>query len=410
MKNKIILLFSVLLIFCKAKGQINRAQANLTLTNNSKLEGILKNKDWEETPSTIEFKIIDEKQYKSYTPNDLLSFSFGNVVYISKRVLTEHASTELQDLPYTFPKYDTSVEHVFLKQLFKDKIGLYEYVHSNGVTNFYVEDEHGNFSLLIHKRYIDDESKLVSIDKYKNQLSFYLSGCNKSTQLIEKSSYTSASLTSLFKKYNQCLGAKITHEEKVVIKPNLTLYGGISHSKLHYVEDASKLMSGPTFKPTTSYSFLISCGLPLSKRFQKRQLVAEIGLKNIHSNAIDSIGNDFGYAHIYDVNVQMRFLKVNFLYKYLLMNSDEVKLFVDAGLGFGKAIQNKSFIHVLDNNVFFTNKGHVQTFEGFITLGVGGAYKKISTLLRYEFGNAGSVPTNRSNTQTVYVFVGYRIF
>jgi hypothetical protein len=65
---------------------------------------------------------------------------------------------------------------------------------------------------------------------------------------------------------------------------------------------------------------------------------------------------------------------------------------------------------VLDNNVFFTNKGHVQTFEGFITLGVGGAYKKISTLLRYEFGNAGSVPTNRSNTQTVYVFVGYRIF
>lgn len=411
MKNQLKLFLISTLVLCNFKllSQKVNVEAKIVLKNDVEIQGTLKNRDWEESPLFIEFKSTDEKKYKKYIPEELKSFQTDDIKYISKEVVVDKASDDLQDLE-SEPRYDTLKTTVFLKQLVKGKVSLYEYNAHLSAMNYFVENEQGEIQRLVYKRFINGESKIQEVLKYKNQLSYYLFECAKSNEACEKVMYNEKALKNIITQFNQCVGsnAEIRKEEK--LKYTLSFYGGLSYSHINYAGEDNLLMVGVNYKNATSYSFLISAGFPISKRFQKRQLVGELGMHKLKTGGIDSIGTNYGYGHVYDINIDMTYLKASILYRYHLKNDQHLKYWIDGGLSLGVAIQNKNYIKVLDNNVVFSNKGSIQSHEDVLCVGIGTSYKRVTSMIRYEIGFGPSVPGTRATIQTAYFLLGIKLF
>ncbi len=411
MKNQLKLLLISTLVVCNFKlfSQKVNVEAKIVLKNNIEIQGTLKNRDWDESPLFIEFKANDEPNFKKYTPEDLKSFKGEDINYFSKEVVIDKASDDLQTLE-SEPRYDTMKASVFLKQLVKGKVSLYEFNAHLGAMNYFVENDQGEIQRLVYKRFINGESRIQEVLKFKNQLSYYLFECAKSSEACEKVMFNEKALKNIITQFNQCVGSKSDIRKEEKLNYSLCFYGGLSYSHINYAGEDKLLMVGVDYKNAASYSFLLSAGFPISKRFQKRQLVGELGMHKLKTGGIDSVGTNYGYGHVYEVNIDMTYLKATILYRYHLKNDQHLKYWIDGGLSIGVAIQNKSYIKVLDNNVMFKNKGSIQTHEDLLCIGFGTSYKRITSMLRYEIGLGPSVPGARATVQTAYILLGIKLF
>ncbi|MBL7772177.1 MAG: hypothetical protein JNM95_04920, partial [Chitinophagaceae bacterium] len=93
----------------------------------NRLEGLLRSKDWDVTPGTIQFK-VENTNFKTYQPSDILAFGNAGLNYIAAKVHIDLQSNSAEDL-LKYPRYDTSRFEAFLEEL---EPGLYRYKHSTG--------------------------------------------------------------------------------------------------------------------------------------------------------------------------------------------------------------------------------------------------------------------------------------
>jgi hypothetical protein len=406
-------LFFCMLLFvaisqCSAQGI--KTEAVIVLNDLTIRHGILKNRDWETSPEKIQFKIEEDDRFVTYTPSQIKSFSIGDIKYVSKYLLTDQTPIATNNLKRELI-FDTASKWVFVKQLISGKKPLYEYINANGVPNYFIEMTKDSIHLLIYKRYIDDQSKVEIVEKYKNQLTFYFSDCMEMLEDIKSISYSESSLLTIFAKYHQCKGQSTSQVKKEKLKYTFDISGGFTYSKIKFGGSPELLFSGGQFKSFSSYAFLISAGLPIVKKFQRRNIVAELGIKNNNIVGADSMQGGIGSSYLANINLKYSYIKGNLLYRHYFILLNNISAFADLGFSVGRAFRKKGEVRNVTNGLIYTNYNNLNASDANFTIGAGVLMHKILAMIRYEQGNLLTINSAiSSNIKTIYIMAGLRIF
>lgn len=405
------LLISVLLISALGvQAQRKKTEANLVLTDQTKVSGTLKFGDWENNPDKILFKASTQTSYTTYTPNDISSFSTSESTYISALVTLDKASNRLEDLQKDIV-YDTLQQQVFLKQLVVGPISLYQFNNANGTTNFFLKTADGEFHRLTYKRFMNDDSQLEEKNTFRNELNYFLQDCKKVIPSLNTVAYKANSLSNAMIAYARCKGKVIKIKEPEKPKKSLAIYAGVGYGNMKSKGMETLLINGVHFKPTLNPAFLISAGFPIASRFQKHQMQLEAGTKQLRISGIDSFAYNYYVGHLHSIDMNYIFAKLNLLYRYHFIKTEQLKVFGELGACFMFALQAKLEIKDLSTNKTYPNAKPFRKTEEALIGGLGLQVGRISALARYEYGTGlSSFSAIKTSSQTGSLFVGYQLF
>lgn len=184
--------------------QINFEQGYIINQNGEKIEGLIKNYDWKNNPTVIEFKQNKDNKAENLQTININEFSVGNIKYVKAKVLIDRSSSNLQSLSDT-ESLNSKEEVLLLKTLVSGKISLYGYNDSYVTRFFYKKESEDTFHQLEYKEYIkySEFEKIIKNEQYKNQLKKEFSDNSKiKNSDIERLSYKENSLTKIFVLYN----------------------------------------------------------------------------------------------------------------------------------------------------------------------------------------------------------------
>ena len=409
MKTNIILILVFLLFFKHSFSQNAKLSATVVLNNDSLKQGVLQYNDWENTPDKIQFKEIGHKEFEDYTPLDIQSFTVNGITYLSKIVVIEKKSILIEDLENEL-KYDTISKKVFIKQLVNGNKPLFQHITRTGVHNYYIELDKDSFLLLTFKRYLNENSRIEEINKYKNQLSFYLADCSEMASVITKMNYDEKSFLKIFNKYNDCKQSNVSISKIEKPKYTIDICAGIARTQINFGGESELPFAGSNYPASTNFTSLVSIGLPLTKRFQSRYIMLELGMKNMDLNGKDNFKGGNGGNYTMSVDYKYTYLKANLLFRKYLIQKKIFSGFADDGISFGKRIRMVGEAKNLSNGVILPSYQGLTSAEGNLILGIGTCIsKKIVGLARFEYGNLFSLRNDVSNKIKSWYFVlGYR--
>ena len=179
---------------------------------------MIKNADWNENPSEIEFKLNESDTSKKATIKEVKEFGINDISkYIRADTKIDLSTEELSKLN-TVRNPIWSDEQLFLKVLVSGKATLYSY-NGRSLQRFFYSLSDSTIQQLVYKEYLVDEGgnqdnfKLATNNGYMQQL-FLQVRCPETTMSsISTLSYTKSQLVKYFSKYNVCSGAPLANEK-----------------------------------------------------------------------------------------------------------------------------------------------------------------------------------------------------
>ncbi|SEA23719.1 outer membrane beta-barrel protein [Psychroflexus halocasei] len=174
--------------------------------NNSgqKITCLIKNVDWKNTPTQIEYKLQenDEAQLKSI--ETLNEFGINGISkYIKAKVEIDRSSKNINRLSQNRnPIF--SEENLFLKVLVEGQANLYEYNDGNLLRYFYSLKD-SEIKQLIYKKYKTVNGDVSENNRYRQQLWSDLSCDGFDQQKLEYINYSKRDLVKQFTKFNDCV-------------------------------------------------------------------------------------------------------------------------------------------------------------------------------------------------------------
>ena len=410
MKLYSLLLFSFLFVAIETQAQQKKVDASVTLRNGTILNGTLKFGDWDINPEKIQFKQNDSNRFDVLTPEQVVSFTTHLTTFESATVCIDKASREVADLQ-KYIVYDTMTQPVFLKQVASGPISLFQYTHQNGTVNFFIKTKEGQWHRLNYKRFLNDDFEIQEANTFRNELTYFLNDCPKVVPSLQTLNYTTSSLRTLLLSYARCKGQVIHEKEEPKPKKSLGIYGGLSYGSMNTKGMEILLLNGATFRPSVNAAFLVSAGFPILPRFQQHQIQLELGTKQLRISALDSKAYNFYMGHDFSIRINYMFAKLNLLYRYHVIKTDNFKLFADIGASFMVAMKADLEIKDLSTGKTYPNATPFRRTEESIIGGVGAHIGRISLLGRYEMGTGLSQTSAvKSHSGTGFLFAGYQLF
>jgi hypothetical protein len=229
---KQILSFTLLLCFILGYSQIKYESGYYINAQNVKVNGFIRNMDWNSNPTSIEFKSSLDGESKIKTIQEVKEFGiYDKSKYVRFEVEMDRSSDELDNLSHQRnPEFKKEI--VLLETLIEGKSSLYSYKESQ-FTRFFFQNEKEEITSLINKRYFIDVNKVATNEGFKNQLRAKVN-CNATDNKITSLRYNRNSLTKYFKDYNTCRNAEIIDYSEIDTKSKFNLYGkaGLSFASL----------------------------------------------------------------------------------------------------------------------------------------------------------------------------------
>ena len=173
---------------------------------NNKIDCFVKNLDWKNTPSEIEYKLDqNSNDIKTGNVNTIKEFGIGSsIVYSRHDVDIDKSSSELRDMSLS-PEPEFENETLFLRLLVKGKANLYYYSEDKIYRFFYNLDDN-EIEQLVYKKYLVDQSKVTTNKQYIGQLFDHLK-CNDLTiNDFKNLDYQRKDMIGIVSKYNACHG------------------------------------------------------------------------------------------------------------------------------------------------------------------------------------------------------------
>lgn len=220
-------LFLLLTFSNSMLGQIVFEEGYFINNNNQKIECLIKNYDWKNSPTKIEYKLNKDSEQITESINNVKEFVVSNLKYKRFFVAIDQSYQSISNLTKDREpifKEDT----IFLKTLIEGKASLY--VLGKKDLYFFTVDTSA-IKQLIHKEYITEYATVGVNNDFKSQLWIALQ-CECINVLdIEKTEYNKSNLIALFEKYNTCFGSDfenfIKNKKKIdfdlIIKPGFRL-------------------------------------------------------------------------------------------------------------------------------------------------------------------------------------------
>ena len=211
MKNPLLLLITIMLsINCYS--QITFEKGYFINNANQKVECFIKNIDWKNNPTKIEYKISENDAIKTIGLKTAKEFKIYNASkYIQRTVEIDKSNNNINNLSKT-KKVVLKTENLFLKVLIEGEANLYSY-EGKGILKYFYSTENNTIEQLIFKIYLTKDIKIGENNRFKQQLWNNLKCHSIKLNTIEKIQYKKKDLINLFSKYNNCTNSEFTNYE-----------------------------------------------------------------------------------------------------------------------------------------------------------------------------------------------------
>ncbi|MBL0682786.1 tRNA modification GTPase [Aquimarina mytili] len=201
--NKQTLTILFLLLSYYSQAQIKFESGYFITNAGEKVECLIKNMDWKNNPTQIEYKTSEDAESKSETIRTIKEFGIiGKSKYQKHQVNIDKSKEEIDNLS-TDRNPEFQLETLFLKVLVEGKANLYLYENQT-LRKFFFKTEDKPIEQLIYKRYKVSQSEIGKNTRYKQQLWNTLK-CDKiSLKKVEALRYYKNQMINLFVDYNTC--------------------------------------------------------------------------------------------------------------------------------------------------------------------------------------------------------------
>ena len=198
--------------------------------NGEKINGLIKNYEWKNNPSAIEYKLSNDHAIKKIDQTEFSEFGVGNLKFVRATVMIDKASSNINNLSST-KDFIKNEETILLKSVVDGEMSLYKYVGNGAVHFFYKKRDSELFQQLFYKEYLVQERYIQKNEEYKKQLAQEFSSSQKfNINEINKLSYKEAELIKIFSFYNGPV-SRITNENTKTKNFYIYIKPGIGFSK-----------------------------------------------------------------------------------------------------------------------------------------------------------------------------------
>lgn len=231
--NKTIFAILIVVFSIKSHSQINFDKGYYINNKGDKVEGFIKNLDWKNNPTEIEFRLSDDTSPEKIGISTIQEFGIDRFSkYVRCRVQIDRSSSDIDKLTVVREAWFKE-EELFLKVLIEGKTSLFSFEDGNLNRYFYSIDD-DEIVQLVFRKYLNKDNKIATNYGYKQQLWTDLKCPEISRADVEKVSYTKSDLIDFFSKFNQCSQQEFTNFEEYQKKDlfNLSIRPGLNFSSL----------------------------------------------------------------------------------------------------------------------------------------------------------------------------------
>ena len=198
-----------------------------------KMEGLVKNVDWQSNPTKFDFKRTETSEKKTKTVQSVKEFGVYNISkYVRGTVNIDRSSEDTNDLSLE-RKPLFKEETLFLKVLVDGEYTLFHYIDHHLKRYFYAK-KNAPVKQLIFKSYKTKNATIGVNNTFRTQLWKDLKCATFTIIKLEGLDYKKKELTRFFVEYNNCNNHAYVNFEKKREKDlfNLNIRGGINSSTL----------------------------------------------------------------------------------------------------------------------------------------------------------------------------------
>lgn len=361
-----------------------------------KHEGFIKNLDWRNNPTSIEFKSSLNEKLITIEKENINEFGIYNSSKFVKYVLKiEKSSSKVSNLVET--KEPSFVEEeALLKVIVEGDANLYKYENSNIVKYFYSKNNETP-KQLIFIEYLNENNNIAKNEDFKREL-FSELNCNFDRDFIKELKYTETSLKKYFQKYNSSCGSKeyISYNTK---KTKYNLKAEVKANFINYEFPLFNFTSDKSVKP--SFGFEFEAVFPYNNNSFSLIINPTYGIYNI-----DNIKTDyFGFSREYEIKYSN--VNIPFGIRYYIYLSENSKLFITPSFELNYSVSNDAGI--------YRNNQRIEKFEpsSNYAIGLGYSFQKFYFEAKYitnsrivEYSNSNK----DSNFKNISLGLKYQIF
>lgn len=401
----------------------------ITTQQEETVEGMMNAKNWRITPQKITFKATGKEGPQTYLPTEIKAFysELTKEWYESHTVTIDQTPIKLDELKLN-PESKLVEDTVFLKVLVKGEVSLFHLFDQQGKEHFFIQKDGEIKELILRKYFKKDNPKtestfvknyLQTSRKYRGQLAYLLSDCDKVQAAIQKADYKTKPLQKIILNYNKCKNTTPDFAYQLE-KAKLSFYPliGVGITRLRFFgELAGSSLEELTFKPAFSYRAGGGMLLTLPRTNQKWALGTELAWRSYQTTLAEThqYSLDFREIDVQAASFELSYLELSQLVRYQLPNPNWTP-YIEIGVGVGLVLKHENSLTRV--TTFFTTT-EVETIEPLrairnleqqLVLGIGGIFfKKLNASFRYEFGTGVSaIATLGSRTQTASLVLRYQ--
>jgi len=398
-KQLLFILITILGLNCYS--QISFEKGYYIDNNNQKIDCLIKNIDWENSPAEFKYKLSANSEPKKASLESVKEFGIYNISkYIRNTVNIDRSSPDISKMS-TVRRPVFEKEQLFLKVLVEGKTNLYQYKQGKLVRFFYNMDS-SNIEQLVYKSYRTPDNKIGKNYEYKQQLWNYLKCPNFKLKKVENLDYEKNELINFFVEYNKCINQEYISYEKKQKKDlfNLSIRPGLNSSTLS-IHNTISSYGNTDFDNELAFRFGIEGEFVLPFNKNKWAMIIEPTYQYFKSETEFATLNVKAVYKSIELPVGVR--------HYFFLN-DNSKLFVDGSFIFGSFI-----FQLIDNSVISIGSNDLEIVTGNnAAFGLGYKYNdRYSLELRYltsrNILRAYSFWRSDYNT-TLSVIFGYSLF
>jgi hypothetical protein len=417
MKKQIFLLL-IVLFSINSFSQILFEKGYYINNEGNKIEGLIKNIDWQNNPTNFEFKSSELAQSETIKIESAQEFGTYNFNKYTRHTINIDRSSEFLNNISQEKNPKFILETLFLKVLIEGNANLLQYTDKS-LNRYFFSVNKSDLTQLVYKSYENEDRKVLKNNEYKQQLFNSLKCDNISTSTLLSVDYNKKDLVKIFKKYNTCSNSEnITYEEPKVKRDifNLTIRPGIAFTSIK-IENTSSSLSNYNFSFNNKSLFKIGLEAELVLPFNKNKwsFITEPTYQNVYK------AEDYIQSGRQRMSVTYKSFQIPIGIRHYFYLNNNSKLFLNGIINFDIVSNDSKFIleegrylfpqpYSFDNPILL-EESKISNTTSF-GIGLGYQYKnKYSTEIRF-IPSKNILATNHWDTKhnSIIISLGYTIF
>ncbi|MGW1455412.1 hypothetical protein ACWBC2_10530 [Salegentibacter agarivorans] len=207
-----------------------------------KIECLIDNPEAIKNPEGFQYKLSQNDEIKDKSIEEVKVFEILNTPYKFERAIV-NLDLSKDDHKNLDDKRDPNytLDTLFLQVAIEGKASLYSYKSKNLPARFFYSMDKGKIEPLIFKKYLVDDTKIRTNNRYKQQLINNLECHSIDPVQFSNLKYKDNSLIEIFTKYNNCQEEKFVNftDKRRKGEWNLAVKAGVYYSAIKFVQMGS---------------------------------------------------------------------------------------------------------------------------------------------------------------------------